>query len=78
MMSSLTDKGDLGMIYLPKNPDVHLNLSRFEGDGKTVVGTWVDPRTGKRSEAGKWAKDEQPTVKTPGQDDWVLILQVQK
>lgn len=78
MMAALTEKGDLGMIYLPKNPQVHLNLSRFEGSGRTVRGTWVDPRTGKRSEAGKWGKDEQPTVKTPAPGDWVLILQLEK
>jgi hypothetical protein len=78
MMSALTEKGDLGMIYMPKNPQVHLNLSRFEGNSDTVAGTWVDPRTGKRSEAGRWKKNEQPIVKTPGAGDWVLILQLQK
>ena len=77
MMSALTDKADLGLLYLPDNLQVHLNLSRFEGNAKSVVGTWVDPRTGKRSQAGKWRKDEQPTIKTPGEGDWLLILKTE-
>ncbi|MGH9627996.1 MAG: DUF4038 domain-containing protein, partial [Bryobacteraceae bacterium] len=71
MMSAVTGENDLGMIYMPDNPEVTLNLSYFRSK---VEGTWVDPRTGKRTNAGTW--DEQPDLKLkrPGDGDWVLIL----
>jgi hypothetical protein len=76
IMPAVSDDRKTAVVYLPDNPDVKLDLKRFEGNGGTVEGTWADPRTGKRWSAGKWGKDQQVQIKTPGQGDWVLILQL--
>ena len=72
-MAALARESDIGMIYLPASPEVRLDLTQFSGSGK-VVGIWADPRTGKRSPAGKWDKTADVRVKTPGSNDWILLL----
>ena len=69
-MPSVTGDGKFGLVYLPNNPEIELNLTEF-GNAKA---TWVDPRTGARTPAGRLKEAASVAVKTPGAGDWLLLL----
>jgi hypothetical protein len=62
-----SEDGRFALIYLPDNPVVKLNLSKF---ARPMAASWFDPRTGKETPAGKLT----PELKTPGAGDWLLML----
>lgn len=62
-----TQRGDLAVIYTPKDRRIALNLSRLSGD---VQGQWFNPRTGEQTSAVLRASE----CETPDEGDWLLIL----
>ncbi|MDX2149686.1 MAG: DUF4038 domain-containing protein [Bryobacteraceae bacterium] len=70
-MAARTDDAQVGLLYLPANPAVELDLSGFKGDVRAI---WIDPRTGARRPAGKLRPAYGVAVKTPGEGDWLLLL----
>ncbi len=73
IMPARSEDGRLALIYLPANPSVKLNLSKFT---RVVTGAWIDPRTGQRTRAGKWKPRAGVELKTPGPGDWLLLLRI--
>jgi hypothetical protein len=71
IMPARADDGRFALIYLPANRTAKLNLMKL---GRTVTGTWIDPRTGARSGAGKWKPEVSVELRTPGDGDWLLLL----
>ena len=69
-MPASTSDGKFALIYLPNNPSIELNLTDF-GDARA---TWIDPRTGARSLAGRLKEAARVPLKTPGTGDWLLQL----
>ncbi|MEP7364139.1 MAG: DUF4038 domain-containing protein [Acidobacteriota bacterium] len=65
-----TSDGKFGLVYLPNNPSIELNLSDF-GDARA---TWIDPRTGARTLAGRLKEAAKVPLKTPASGDWLLLL----
>jgi hypothetical protein len=61
------EDGRFALLYLPANPVVKLNLAKF---ARPVAASWLDPRTGKETPAGKPTSE----LKTPGAGDWLLWL----
>jgi hypothetical protein len=74
IMPARSEDGRFAVIYLPANPVVKLDLSKFQ---KTVTGAWVDPRTGARSPAGNTKPLANTEWKTPGPGDWLLLLRTE-
>ncbi|MBI3281241.1 MAG: DUF4038 domain-containing protein [Acidobacteria bacterium] len=72
VIPALSESNDFALIYLPANPGVKLNLTRFESG--RIAGTWIDPRTGKRSPAGSWRPVAEVSLNAPGEGDWLLLL----
>jgi len=71
IMPARAEGGDFALIYLPANPIVRLNLSRFR---TTVEASWIDPRTGARRLAGRHKPVAEVELKTPDEQDWLLLL----
>jgi hypothetical protein len=59
------------VLYLPANPAVSLDLSRFSG---RVQATWVNPATGASTAGQRLPAQPSVTVKPPGPGDWLLLL----
>ena len=70
-MPARAEDGTFAVIYLPDNPSGKLDLSAFQ---RAVSGTWVDPRTGKRTSAGEWEPARGIEWQTPFEGDWLLLL----
>lgn len=66
-----SEDGKFALIYLPSNPAVKLNLSKFN---RPVAASWLDPRTGKETPAGRLKPTPSVELKTPGGGDWLLFL----
>ncbi len=64
--------GSFALIYLPGNPAGQLNLTGFR---RAVKGTWIDPRNGRRLPAKDLPPDAAVPWTTPGDGDWLLLLQ---
>lgn len=67
IMPARSEDGTFALIYLPANPSVKLDLRKLQGKPKAA---WIDPRTGERRPAALHAE-----MKTPGQGDWLLLVQ---
>jgi hypothetical protein len=67
--------GSYAMIYAPTGRKFKVNLSKLSGE--KVRGWWFNPRDGKATLIGEWAKtgEREFITPTPGEDmDWVLVL----
>ena len=73
IMPACSRTGDFALVYLPANPEVTLNLSRFTG---AVRAAWIDPRTGARHPVSHLKPAAAVKLKTPGDGDWLLLLSV--
>lgn len=71
MMPARSESGEFALIYLPANRSVKLNLEKFAG---TVKAAWINPRTGRRTDAGPLRPQPSIELKTPGEGDWLLLL----
>jgi hypothetical protein len=71
IMPARSESGDFALLYLPGNPAVKLNLARWR---KPVSAAWIDPRTGRRTLAGKLQPAPSMELQTPGPGDWLLLL----
>ena len=62
------------VIYLPEQMPVWVELSRLEGE--RIEATWLDPRTGTQTRAGRFDREEVRFLPRGAEDepDWVLIL----
>lgn len=70
MMPARSTDGRFGIVYLPANPSIRLNLAAFGG---RVQAEWIDPRSGERRPAGR-LKGGVVDLQTPGAGDWLLHL----
>jgi hypothetical protein len=66
IQAARSEDGKFALLYLPANPAVTLDLSRFR---RPVKANWLDPRTGALTPAPA-AKQMTP----PGAGDWLLWL----
>jgi hypothetical protein len=66
--ASRSEKGDLGVLYLPVGGEVKLRAGVL---AKDLQGTWFDPRTGERTAA---RPSGESTFRAPSELDWVLLL----
>jgi hypothetical protein len=74
-MPARAEDNSFALIYLPENPQVRLNLSKFTG---RVEGAWIDPRTGGRQPAGRWPASAAVEVRAPGEGDWLLVIRAEQ
>jgi Protein of unknown function (DUF4038)/Putative collagen-binding domain of a collagenase len=68
-------EGSYAMIYAPTGRKFKVNLTTLSG--AKVRGWWFNPRDGKATLFGEWAKtnEREFITPTPGEDlDWVLVL----
>jgi hypothetical protein len=68
-------EGSYAMIYAPTGRKFKVNLTKLSG--AKVRGWWFNPRDGKATLIGEWAKttEREFVTPTPGEDmDWVLVL----
>jgi hypothetical protein len=68
-------EGSYAMIYAPTGRKFKVNLTKLSGE--KVRGWWFNPRDGKATLIGEWAKtgEREFITPTPGEDlDWVLVL----
>ncbi|WP_266362535.1 glycoside hydrolase family 140 protein [Tellurirhabdus rosea] len=70
--AALTDDGTLLVAYLPEPGRVKVDLSRLKG--AQVTARWLDPRTGRFADAGKFPNQGIKQFTSPPQDDWVLEI----
>jgi len=63
---------DLLLIYLPENDHVQL---KSDAVGAEAIATWFNPRTGEQSAARANERDTITHFHTPGQGDWLLLIQ---
>lgn len=74
--AALSGDGTLGLVYMPFDTDVTLDLSLMAG---AVTGTWVDPTDGTTSTAGSGLTGSHefthPGNNGDGWPDWVLLLE---
>jgi hypothetical protein len=67
--------GAWALLYLPTGKAVTVDLSKLTGE--KLSATWFDPRTGKETAAGAFAREgkREFTPPTSGKgNDWVLVL----
>jgi hypothetical protein len=74
--AALTPDGTTGVIYLPTEHTIKVNLSKMSG---TVTARWFDPTNGKYRTIGTFAHSgtrqfTSPPAHSDGFDDWVLLL----
>jgi Protein of unknown function (DUF4038)/Putative collagen-binding domain of a collagenase len=68
-------EGSYAMIYAPTGRKFKVNLAKLSGE--KLRGWWFNPRDGKATPIGEWAKtgEREFITPTPGEDlDWVLVL----
>ncbi len=68
-------EGSYAMIYAPTGRKFKVNLTKLSGE--KLRGWWFNPRDGKATLIGEWAKTNEREFITPmpGEDlDWVLVL----
>lgn len=68
-------EGSYAMVYAPTGRKFKVNLTKLSG--AKVRGWWFNPRDGKATLIGEWAKTDAREFITPapGEDlDWVLVL----
>jgi hypothetical protein len=68
-------EGSYAMVYAPTGRKFKLNLTKLSGE--KLRGWWFNPRDGKATLIGEWAKtgEREFITPTPGEDlDWVLVL----
>lgn len=68
-------EGSYAMIYAPTGRKFKVNLTKLSGE--KLRGWWFNPRDGKATLIGEWAKtnEREFITPTPGEDlDWVLVL----
>ncbi len=68
----LAAEGDIYLIYLA---DVRETVLNVESAGQNYKITWINPRTGKRSNSVDTAKDKI-TLRRPSSSDWAAIIKV--
>ncbi len=67
--------GSYAMIYAPTGRKFKVNLTKLSGE--KLRGWWFNPRDGKVTLIGEWAKtnEREFMTPTPGEDlDWVLVI----
>lgn len=64
--------GSYAMIYIPSMQTVEVDFSKLAGEQITVW--WYDPRSGESQQMGRFAKDSRQSFTSPGELDWVLVL----
>ena len=67
--------GSYAMVYAPTGRKFKVNLTKLSG--AKVRGWWFNPRDGKATLIGEWAKtnEREFITPTPGEDiDWVLVI----
>lgn len=73
----LHNGSDLYVYYVPKECD-YIGLRIKEHQGKQMVVTWFDPRTGNSSEPERHEIPQWPAVKTPAGDGFrILVVKIQ-
>jgi hypothetical protein len=68
-------EGSYAMVYAPTGRKFKLNLTKLSGE--KLRGWWFNPRDGKATLIGEWAKtnEREFITPTPGEDvDWVLVI----
>jgi hypothetical protein len=68
-------EGSYAMIYAPTGRKFKVNLTKLSGE--KLRGWWFNPRDGKATLIGEWAKtnEREFITPTPGEDlDWVLVI----
>jgi hypothetical protein len=66
-----SDAGDLALVYLPEDRNVRLRVELLAGAAQA---RWFDPRGG-AWQAAQAADDAAGHFATPGEGDWVLLLE---
>jgi hypothetical protein len=72
IVAARTEDGTAAIVYLPREQSVTLQL---DGMVRPLRATWLDPRTGGRHAASARIDESTWQGETPGDDDWVLILE---
>ncbi|WP_088342969.1 MULTISPECIES: glycoside hydrolase family 140 protein [Rhodomicrobium] len=80
-VGALTADRKLALVYLPTAREISIDLGKF--DGKVVSARWIDPSSGKETDAGGSVETSggRKSFTPPGQNaagdgDWVLVLRV--
>ncbi len=69
IVAASSERGEVALLYLPKNETVKLDLA---GKKKPAQAVWINPRTGERKPASKVSGAAE--LKTPDAQDWLLLL----
>ena len=72
IVAARSEDGATALVYAPMEQSIELCLS---GLRSPLHGTWVNPRTGARHDAGAVPDAETWRLDTPGDGDWVLVLE---
>jgi hypothetical protein len=67
-----TTDGRAALVYSPVTQELLLDLSGFR---VLVNATWIDPRTGDRQPAGRYAARAGTALQVPAGGDWLLLLE---
>jgi len=70
-----TEKGDLGVIYIPEDRAVEIKMNFFPSP---MFAEWFSPRDGTRTTIGTVENKETHKFETPAEGDWVLLLKAAK
>jgi hypothetical protein len=72
LAAARTHDGSTVIAYLPNSRPFTVDLGKVAGT--SAVGWWYNPRTGKSTEAGKFATGAKQKFTPPAEGDWVLVL----
>jgi hypothetical protein len=70
--ASITEFGDLALVYLPEGGDVELHRKPLQLAPKAA---WINARTGERSTVSMTTDSDTCKFSAPGAGDWFLLIQ---
>jgi hypothetical protein len=73
--SSITDFGDMALLYLPEGGDVEVSLKALP---KNLTGSWVNGSTGEKIPTAVSHESKTVKLSAPGAGDWFLLIQAAK
>jgi len=72
--ASLTRDGKMAVIYVPSARSLTVNTAML--NGKLLIPTWYNPRTGEKRGAGQYPVGYKMLFESPDKNDWVLVLKI--
>lgn len=72
--AAITRDGKVALIYVPSARALTVNTAML--NGKLLIPTWYNPRTGEKRGAGQYPVGYKMAFESPDANDWVLMLRV--